>query len=227
MTLPWYAHQIRTREGHCSKRTDVSTTYAWGGPGLGAWDGGRDGNEDRSLLSGAVPGFWGESTGYQGTPTADAKCIELLYKWYLRRNISAFLNLESRFNLDIICKTFCLFLFNLDARLGFTLGEWTCAHQCAFYTNTDEHITKRQKDKNANMNPRLKLHIKRTHMCPSVSGFSASFPLSRHRLGRSCLKFFWRTTVDHRGPGPASRWNMVSDGGQYISKFPGSQSDAK
>ena len=99
MTLPWYAHQIRTREGHCSKRTDVSTTYAWGGPGLGAWDGGRDGNEDRSLLSGAVPGFWGESTGYQGTPTADAKCIELLYKWYLRRNISAFLNSESRFNL--------------------------------------------------------------------------------------------------------------------------------
>ena len=24
-----------------------------------------------------------------------------------------------------------------------------CAHQCAFYTNTDEHITKRQIDKNA------------------------------------------------------------------------------
>ena len=58
----WYAtHQIRTREGHCSKRTDVSTTYAWGG-------GGGAGNEDRSLLSGAVPGFSGESTDYQGNP---------------------------------------------------------------------------------------------------------------------------------------------------------------
>ena len=54
--LPWYAQQIRTAEGHCSGRTDVSTTYAWGRGGLRV---GGSGNEDRSLLSGAVPGFLG------------------------------------------------------------------------------------------------------------------------------------------------------------------------
>ena len=185
----------------------------------GAWVGGLRWGEGWQRRQ--IPAIWGsprvlgESTGYQGTPTAaDAKCIELLYKWYLRRNISAFLNLESRFNLDIICKTFCLSFFHLDARSSFTLGGWTCAHQCAFYTNIDEHITKRQKDKNANMNPRLKLHIKRTHMCPSVSGFSASFPLSRSHLGRSCLKFyfFWWTSLKMEH---GVRWK----GGQYISKF--------
>ena len=84
---------------------------------------------------------------------------------------------------------FLQFLFHLDAESGCTLGGRTCV---LGYRFKYKHKCRWNTDKMHSKIIGIGLHIRRTHMCALVCGFSASFPVSPPHptsSGTNCKKY--------------------------------------